>query len=110
MRGVIAVIPASFLKSERCYSSHSHDKDLLQKSRKIDQKPRFLPKIRKKIHDFRVRGVIVPPLPHHFRVRGVIVVIPAKKTFCRTSKNFDENLGERFRVRGVIAVFPAQNF
>ena len=43
-------------------------------------------------------------------VRGVIVVIPAKKTFCRNSKNFVENLGGKFEVRGVIAVFPAQNF
>ena len=96
MRGVIAVIPASFLEGERCYSSHSREKDLLQKSRKIDQKPRFLPKIRKK--------------NNNFSVIGVIVVIPAKKTFCRNSKNFGENLGEKFGVRGVIAVFPAQNF
>ena len=37
-----------FMKSgsERCYSSHSREKDLLQKSRKIDQKPELSPKIR----------------------------------------------------------------
>ena len=65
-------------KGERCYSSLSREKDLLQKSIKIDRKPRFLPKMR-----FRVRGVIVPPLPRHFRVRGVIVVIPTEMTLCR---------------------------
>ena len=75
----------SFMKSgsERCYSSHSREKDLLQKSRKIDQKPELSPKIRWKNHIFRVRGVVVLPLMRHFRVRSVIAVIPPKMTFCR---------------------------
>ena len=80
-------------KGESYYSSLSREKDLLQKSIKIDRKTRFLPKMRLKNHNFRVRGVIVPSLPGHFRVRGVVAVILVKMTFCkiiyfRYAKNF----------------------
>ena len=69
MRGVIAVIPAK--------------KTFCKNQEKLTKNRDFYLKSVKKINNFRVRGVIVPPLPRFFRVRGVIAVIPAKMTFCR---------------------------
>ena len=66
-----------------CYSSRSRENDLLQNQVKLSENRDFLPKMGFINQNFRVIGVIVPPLPRHFRVIGVIAVIPAKMTFCR---------------------------
>ena len=81
--GVIAVIPASFFRGDWCYSSRSRENDLLQNQVKLSENRDFLPKMGFKNQNFRVIGVIVPPLPRHFRVIGVIAVILAKMTFCK---------------------------
>ena len=69
MIGVISVIPA---KKTSCKNQE-----------KLTKNRDFYLKCLEKIHNFRVRGVIVTPLPRRFRVRGVIAVIPAKMTFFR---------------------------
>ena len=58
--GVIAVIPASFFKGDWCYSSRSHENDLLQNQVKFSGNRDLLQKFEK------------------FRVIGVIAVFPTK--------------------------------
>ena len=82
MRGVIAVIPAK--------------KTFCENKEKLTKHRDFYLKGAKKIHKFRVRGVIVPPLPRLIRVRGVIAVISAKMTFCRIDY-FRNTKIERFK-------------